>query len=416
MYFELRRITDTIPIVDDHAHVGITQAVSELGAQIKPLLPASDVYLPPAQSSFGFPYLEALHEEAYVNYYGFVPEDLNQASQYKKLAAAYDAKRRDLKQTFNDFMKMGNVEHVISNLFLPEALKNENNISLIPMIDPLMYPFGDYFITDRPMAKPYVLSFGHILSEMKRAYGVCDEPSYMEYMALVDRVLDDYKSKGYKGYKIISAYVRSLHFEKPLESGEILYEAARGGDADSYRAFQDFIVWKVMEKSAQNGMPVQLHTALIDGHIDVTDPMNLSDFLKDETTYNAKIVLLHAGYPMFDNAKMMAMASKPLTVNNVYIDISGRVMFANHPAIIAKMLRNFLEVPALWKKILYGSDTLLGERFLFTCAKTGRKAVYLALAGMIDEGIISESMAVQIAKDILRNNAIRLYQLPLEIM
>ncbi|MDK2866183.1 MAG: uncharacterized protein PWP51_24 [Clostridiales bacterium] len=416
MYFELRRITDTISIVDDHAHVGITQAVNELGAYIKPLLPASDVYLPPIQSSFGFPYLEALHEEAYVNYYGFIPEDLNQASQYKKLAVAYEAKRCDLKQTFNDFMKMGNVEHVISNLFLPEALKDEANISLIPMIDPLMYPFGDYFVTDRPMAKPYVLSFGYILSEIKKTYGVCDDPDFDTYMAMVDRVLDDYKLKGYKGYKIISAYVRSLYFEKPSETGNKLYEAARSGDANAYRAFQDFIVWKVMEKSAQNGMPVQLHTALIDGHIDVTNPINLSNFLKDETTYQAKIVLLHAGYPMFDNAKLMAMASKPLTVNNVYIDISGRVMFANDPTIIAKMLRNFLEVPALWKKILYGSDTLLGERFLFTCAKTGRRAVYLALAGMIDDGIVTEPVAVQIAKDILRNNAIRLYELPLEIL
>jgi hypothetical protein len=332
------------------------------------------------------------------------------------LAEAYDLKRRDLKQTFNHFRKMGNIEHVISNLFLPDALKNEPSISLIPMIDPLMYPFGDSFIMDRPLAKQYMASFTYLLDQMKKTYGVKEAPSYAEYMDFVDRVLDDFKAKGYKGYKIISAYVRSLYFPKPMREGEALYNAARAGDNDAYASFQNLIVWKVMAKAAQNDMPVQLHTALIDEHISMTDPLNLQNFLQDEMTYKAKIVLLHAGFPLFDHAKTLALASKPLSVNNVYIDLSGRIMFANHPAIIANMLRAFLEVPALWKKIIYGSDTLLGERFLFTCAKTGRDAVYLALARMIDDGIIHEEMAVQIAKDILRNNAIRLYNLPLETM
>ena len=158
-------------------------------------------------------------------------------------------------------------------------------------------------------------------------------------------------------------------------------------------------------------MPVQFHTALINEDIFGTDPINLSNFLSGDT-YKTKIVLLHAGYPLFSNAKAMAMAARLQTVNNVYIDISGRIMMGNHPAIIAKMLRDFLDIPALWDKIIYGSDALLGERYILTCAQTGREAVYLAVSGMIDDGIVDENTGIVIAKGILRNNAIKLYNMP----
>jgi predicted TIM-barrel fold metal-dependent hydrolase len=98
------------------------------------------------------------------------------------------------------------------------------------------------------------------------------------------------------------------------------------------------------------------------------------------------------------------------TPNNVYIDLSGRIMFANHPKIIAETLRTWLEKPALWNKLLYGSDIIWGERYLHTCARTGRDAIYLALASMIDDKIIDEPLAVTLARKILRENALGLYR------
>ncbi|MDL2219719.1 amidohydrolase family protein, partial [Ruminococcaceae bacterium OttesenSCG-928-O06] len=179
---------------------------------------------------------------------------------------------------------------------------------------------------------------------------------------------------------------------------------------------QNHMAWYIMRHAAENDIPVQFHTALIDPCIDYTDPYSLVNFLQDDVGYNTKIVLLHAGYPLFTHAKAMAMAAKPLSQNNVYIDISGRVMFANDPNVIARMLRDFLDVPALWGKLLYGSDTLLGERFLFTAAHTARDAVYKATSAMLQEGMVTGELAIKIARDILRNNAIRLYKLPLEII
>lgn len=416
MYQDLRHAIDTIPMVDDHAHLGVSQAVEEMGHPMELMMPYKDVYMTPAQSSFGFPYLAGLHAEAYTKYYGFSPESLSDPARLPELAAAYEARRRELAATLDLFMEAGNVEHVICNLFLPKALEGHPGVSLIPTVDPLLYPFGSPGLLSRPQAKEYMLGFLFLLEKLKQEYGVSGDADYEEYMRFADRVLDGYKEKGCSGYKLISAYVRSLHFPKPTGDGAELYRKAKAGDAKASEGLQNLIAWKVMEKSAQNKMPVQLHTALIDGFIDYTDPLSLQNFLEDDVTYQANIVLLHAGYPLFSHAKTMAMAAKPLTQNHIYIDFSGRVLFGNHPRIIAKMLRDFLDIPSLWSKILYGSDTIIGERFVYTCARTGRDAVYYALSGMLDDGILTEPMAVQIAKDILRNNAIRLYNLPLKIL
>lgn len=195
-----------------------------------------------------------------------------------------------------------------------------------------------------------------------------------------------------------------------MSEGPTLYEKAKSGDREAYTRLQDLFVWYVMRKSIIYDLPVQFHFAITNNHVDYFDPLNLTNMLEDPQLMNAKIVILHGGYPRFDSSEVLALGG--LSVNNVYIDISGRIMFANHPKNIAKMLRNWLEKPALWDKILYGSDVLWGERYIYTCAKTARDAVYYALAGMIDDNIIDEATAITIARKILRENSIKLYKLP----
>ena len=54
---------------------------------------------------------------------------------------------------------------------------------------------------------------------------------------------------------------------------------------------------------------------------------------------------------------------------------------------------------------------LFGERYIYTCARTGRDAIYMVLAGMIDDDIIDENTAIKIATMILRENSNNLYKL-----
>jgi predicted TIM-barrel fold metal-dependent hydrolase len=83
----------------------------------------------------------------------------------------------------------------------------------------------------------------------------------------------------------------------------------------------------------------------------------------------------------------------------------------NHPRILAATLRKWLEKPILWDKIMYGSDVLWGEKYIYVSSKVGRDAVYFALKSMIDDDIIDENIAMVIARKLLRENAQKLYKL-----
>lgn len=361
----------------------------------------------------GFPYLRSLHEKVYAEYYELPKDALEDPSMRPELSRQYRAKAANIVVNTDHFMEKANIDHVITNYLRPQALSTHPRVSFIPVVDPLLYPFGEGGLKVTPQGRQHLRCFLHLLSVLKQRYGLKENPSCGEYLAFCDQVMSEYQRAGCPGFKIASAYVRSMDFGPRSECGEKLYQQAASGDAESIVQFQNFMAWHVITWAAEHSMPVQFHTALVDGYLSHADPQNLQIFLQDPKTDQAKIVLLHAGYPFFQNAKALAMASKPMVPNQIYIDISGRVMFANHPAIIARMLREFLEVPQLWNKILYGSDTMAGERFLSTCARTGRDAVFIALSGMISDEIIDENTAKVIAAGILRNNAVRLYHLPI---
>lgn len=413
MYKRLRETVDTVAIVDNHAHVGGTLAQDRMDYPAAEKSPTRDAFMTPGMVSFGFPWLRDLHTEAFELGYGFSADEMTDFSKFKELAGRYEIKRLDVVPTTEFFLKAANVEHVLNANYTPEELKTHPAFSFLPLVDPLFFPFGGAGTKPSAMSTPFMRLFQYQLAALREEYSTPLDAGYADYMAFVRTALAGFKADSCVGYKMLAAYVRSLHFPKPDADGETLYNAAKNGNLAAYQKLQDHIAWETVAFAAAEKMPIQIHTALIDESFEDTDPYHFRAFIKDPATKAAKLVLLHAGFPLYDHAKVLAMASGPLSANNVYIDISGRIMFANPPAIIAHMLRDFLEIPALWGKILYGSDTMLGERYLYTCAKTGREAVYLALASLLDDNSIDEESACKIAKGILRNNAIRLYNLGL---
>lgn len=417
MYQLLRRTVDTVPVVDDHAHLGYTMANDAMDYPAEEKVPIRDSFLTPAQSSSGFPWQERQHRQAYKDIYGFTDEDLDDPARREATVARYEAARHDIAATMDRILELGNIERILCNLYLPKELEGRPRIGLVSSIDPLLFPFDCTCFDDHPAAVSFARQFRHMLDELKKEFGVSDRPSFAEYLAFCDRVMDCYKARGDAAHKFLLPYVRTTYFEKVAEEeGPALWEAALTGDGAAYQRLQDLLGWHLVRRCVKNDMPLQVHTALIDPWESYSDPVNFMGFLREEETYPIKLVLLHVGYPNFERALTMASAARFLSSNNVHLEISGRFMFGNDPSIIAKHMRTFLDYPPLWKKITYGSDALIGERYVLTGVRTGREAVYRALAGMIDDGIVDEAKAVEMAKDILRNNAIRLYKLPLEIL
>lgn len=406
MYTALRNEIDTIQIIDNHAHPGFALYFDSIPQQFRTPL-AVDGFKTPSESSAGFPYQEALHYEAYEKLYGFSRADIDNPDKRTELSSVYEEQRNNLPSFIDKAMDQGGVEKIIVNFVIPKCLKGKKNILFIPVIDPLVLPFDNSHLENRPMAltRPY----SYLLQQLKDQYHY-EEKGFSHYLEFIDQVLQGYLDEGCVGFKFAIAYARTTYFENvPVSEGESLYPKAMAGDLAAYHRLQDLLVWYIMRKIVQFDVPVQYHFAIIDNHIRCFKPSNLANMLEDSELSNAKIVILHGGYPSFLDSETMALGG--LSPNYVHIDFSGRIMFANHPKIIAKMLRTWLEKPALWNKLIYGSDTLWGERYIYTCSKTGRDGVYYALESMIDDGIIDEETAIGLARKLLRDNALRLYRL-----
>jgi len=417
MYQKLRETIDGLWLIDDHGHPGITLFYDNAPIPQENKIPFRDSYQSPAGASAGYKYIEAAHYEAYEKLYGWSKSYIDDPENARELQRVYEEKRLDVRNFIDIIMQEAKVEHLMGNFWLPTELKNKKNISLVPGIDGLLFPFDNNYMFDRQFSRLYLKEFEFAFSIMKERFGPLPYNFVLvEYLEFVDRVLEGFRDVDRApAVKFGVAYARSLYFPNVDGlNGDELLSGARNGDPSAYDGFQSLVFWYIMRKLGQMGLPVQIHTAVTDACGSYFNPENLEGLLRDAGCYKTKIVLLHAGYPNFDAAMRMALyANVGPSSNQVYIDISGRIMFWMHPKMLAKELANWLAYPALRGKVLYGSDVLLGERYIFTAAKAGRDAVYLALESLLDDGVLkSEEEAIVIAKDVLRNNAIRLYSLP----
>lgn len=407
-YPVLKEAIDNIVIIDDHAHLGLVDYYADFPEKNR--IPfVVDLFKTPAETSYGWDYLKELHYEAYEKFYGFSRADLEDPSKRDTLALAYQERRKDLGSFLQEIMAEAKIEKVLTNMRKPQSLADNSQIPLVPWLDCLILPFDNTYLKKRLLGSWYISCNEYELKLLKEKYSFT-EGDFSDYLQFIDQVVADFIATGSPALKFLLATQRHTHFEKvPEEKGPDLYEKAKQGDLAAYNNLQDLLVWHIMRLAIKYDVPVQVHCAVLDNSIDYYDALNWHNFIGDPEMSNLKLVILHASYPSFDHAQNLASAG--LTPNQVYIDISGRIMFGNHPQVIAKMLRKWLDVPMLWNKIIYGSDTLFGERFLYTCARTGRDGVYLALADMIEDEMISEETAVMIARKILRENALNLYKL-----
>ena len=100
--------------------------------------------------------------------------------------------------------------------------------------------------------------------------------------------------------------------------------------------------------------------------------------------------------------------------SNVYADFSAQT-FLLYPRALSEVLRNWLENYP--DKILFGTDAFSfgpvvdwGE-VAWLSNTTARQALALALTGMMNDGEITRERALQLARMVLRENAVNLYGL-----
>ncbi|MDQ6674900.1 MAG: amidohydrolase [Chloroflexota bacterium] len=224
---------------------------------------------------------------------------------------------------------------------------------------------------------------------------------YRAYQAALEEALAD----GAIAFKSVIAYRTGLDVE-PVSEDEARrnFEATRGDVEGTQKAFRDFLLCHTMDFARERGLWIHIHAAVGDPDIvyQRANPALLYPLLHSERFRANRVVLVHGGWPWVGEAAAM-VAILP----NVYLDVSEGTIFG-----MPNMRQRIMEVieACPYSKILYGADGSVPEA-LWIVARRYKAVLGRVLEELVGEGFCSRREAYQVARGILSDNALRLYEL-----
>jgi predicted TIM-barrel fold metal-dependent hydrolase len=288
----------------------------------------------------------------------------------------------------------------------------------IAFADPLMFPLD---VSGEAARTPDTRSLypreAKLLQRYLRDLSVRELPATLgEYVrVVVTGTLARQRAAGAAGIKFEAAYLRPLDFEDPSEetASSVYARYVRGGvpTPAEYKALEDYLFRAIAREAGRQKLPIQVHTLETFGGFYSprgSAPHLLEPVFNDSTLRETKFVIIHGGWPLVGETQ--SQLSKP----NVYTDISMMDVMLS-PTVLAGVLRQWLgEWP---DKVLFGTDAFDGgaeqgwEQVAWVGSNTARRALAIALTGMMRDGEIGRVRAHALARMVLRENAAAVYGL-----
>ena len=291
--------------------------------------------------------------------------------------------------------------------------------------DALMLPLnGGELAAETPDRKIFYGAETQLLHRYLKEVGIASLPGTLqEYVQrVVTPELELQKQMGAVAIKFEAAYLRSLDFEpedqkepaalEERDAATVYAKYARGGEPSKseYLRLQNYLFRYIATEAGRLGLPVHIHTGGgCGGYFELAgaNPLLLESVFDDPRLRKTTFVILHGGMGAFSR-EMSPLLMKP----NVYVDLSGNTWMVS-PRRLSEVLRDWLE----WypEKVLYGTDLYPGageydwEEIGWQTSQAGRTALGMALTGMMNDGEITRARAVEIARMVLRGNALKLY-------
>jgi predicted TIM-barrel fold metal-dependent hydrolase len=219
-----------------------------------------------------------------------------------------------------------------------------------------------------------------------------------DYLAAIDAVFQKAVESDAVCLKTTLAYQRTLDFANvSKERAEAAFGRPKAElNADQIKEFQDFIMWRLCELAAKYELPFQIHTG--QARIQGSNPMLLVDLI--EANPQTKFVLFHGGFPWIGETGVIAMRHKNVWVDSVWLPQLSYTM-------AKRAYQEWLEVMPS-DRIMWGADTVQAEG-IYAATVWTRQCLAESLAEKVDRGELSESQALHIGQQILRDNALKLF-------
>ncbi|HTG94225.1 MAG TPA: amidohydrolase family protein [Pyrinomonadaceae bacterium] len=288
----------------------------------------------------------------------------------------------------------------------------------VSYVDAFMFPLNTEAI--RKAHPKYVKMFEaeerllkRYLAEWKLNSPPLDFNAYLS--KVISATLEKQKQNGAIAVKFEAAYLRALDFSDvpKSEAARIYLRHIRGLPASpsDYKKLQDFIFRYIAREAGRVGLAVHMHIAAGAGgqfELSGSNPLLLDSVFNDLSLSKTNFVIVHGGWPFTKEVAFL------MNKANVYADFSAQT-FLLSPRKLSEVLRDWLELYP--EHVLFGTDLFPGtpeigwEEMGWLTSNTGRQALALALTGMMNDGLITRERARELARLVMRENAIRLYNL-----
>ena len=226
-----------------------------------------------------------------------------------------------------------------------------------------------------------------------------------EYLAYCDHLFQKNIEHKAVCVKNSMAYSRSLDFEEvPYETANILYnKRSEKLSREDSKKIQDFMFHWIIQKSIENNLPIQIHTGYLAGngnYLENGKPVKLINlFMKYP---EARFVLFHGGYPWTGE-----YAALGKMFPNVYLDLVWLPQISREKAVHA-IDEMFDCVP--YNKFFWGGDCAFIEETTGSL-EYGKEVLAEVLANRIERGLLTDDVAFDIVKRVLRENAVEVFNL-----
>jgi uncharacterized protein len=238
----------------------------------------------------------------------------------------------------------------------------------------------------------------------------CD--SVAEWTAAVRSLLRHAVRSGAVGVKTIAAYRAGLQLrELDPKRAEADFKSlrARATDGQAVRlvgiALCHSLLLEAAEECRDLGVPLQVHCGFGDPDEDLAlaNPLGLRQLFVEQRYAGLTVVLLHC-YPFHREAAYLSSVFP-----GVYMDLSLAIPLAAHDG--ARALEEALGLCPT-SKLLYATDASRFPEVYLVAAGLQREALAAALGRLIDAGWLMKSEAVHVGRQVLSDNARRIYRLP----
>jgi predicted TIM-barrel fold metal-dependent hydrolase len=405
-----------IRAVDNHAHVPRVVAAGERADEEFDALPC-----PPEPDAVAF--ARALPDNpeyvaAWRSLYGYAYNDASEAHVRELL----EKKRRVRREQGDNYPawvldKLGIDVTLANRVAMGRGLTNAR-FRWVAYDDALLFPLDN---SDLKRANPNRAYFFGREEALLRRYlsesGVARRPATLaEYLSRVlTPTLERQRRGGAVAVKFEAAYLRALNFDdaRQDDAARVFARYGRGGEppAAEYKTLQDFLFRAVAREAGRLGLAVHVHTGGGCGnyfYVAGSNPTLLEPALNDPALRKTTFVLIHGGEPFVEQTAFLL--GKP----NVYADFSAQT-FLFSPRVLSETIRYWLTLYP--QKVMFGTDTFPGspeidwEEVGYQTTTNARQALALSLTGMMRDGEITRERASEIARMVMRENAVRLYGL-----